>query len=44
MPSPHEAAVDAAGRAAEKAALDLEWYAERAASGLEILRQQVEAA
>lgn len=44
VPSPHEAAVDAAGRAAEKAALDLEWYAERAASGLEILRQQVEAA
>lgn len=44
VPPPHESVVDAAGRAAEKAALDLEWYADRAASGLEILRQQVEAA
>ena len=33
----------AAGRAAEKASLDLGWYAERSATGIDLLRRQVAA-
>ncbi len=35
--------VNAAGQATERAALDLEWYAERAAEGIEILRRRTAA-
>lgn len=42
-PPEAQAQIDAAGRAAEKAALDLDWYASRAADGIDLLRRQVAA-
>jgi hypothetical protein len=35
--------VEAAGQATERAALDLAWYSERAAEGLDILRRRIAA-
>lgn len=42
-PEECQAQLDAAGRAAEKASLDLGWYAERSATGIDLLRRQVAA-